>query len=172
MAFGIQAAGQPSDQERVRLPSGSATDRRARSSPRSLRSAVLAVCLTGVLSIGIPFGLLMGKDGLLDAGVNRQLPVPAPELAGCPGGPPVHNRSVRPGQCIEIIGGGFGAGELVEITESRRPGWQSYLRADGLGRFRWRYRLAANASGGPDVLSFIGTNRVEPAAFCRFTVIA
>lgn len=142
-----------------------------------MRSAVLAVCLTGVLSIGIPFGLLMGKDGLLDAGVNRQLPVPAPQLAGCPGGLPVRNRSVRQGQCLEVTGGGFGAGELVEITESHRPGWRGYLRTDELGRFSWHYLLAANAPVGPDVLTFVGTDRSKPAtipalAFCRFTVVA
>ena len=45
-------------------------------SPRSLRSAVLAVCLTGVLSIVIPFGLLMGKDGLVAAGLNRPTRIP------------------------------------------------------------------------------------------------
>jgi hypothetical protein len=142
-----------------------------------LRSAVLAVCLTGVVSIGIPFGLLMGKDGLVAAGLNRQQPTPAPQLAGCPGGPLVRNRSPHAGQCIQISGSGFRGGELIEITETSRPGWRSYLRADDLGRFSWRYLLAANAPIGPDVLTFAGTRQATagllPAtAFCSFTVVS
>jgi len=141
-----------------------------------MRSAVLAVCLTGVLSIGIPFGLLMGKDGLATTGVNRQQPIPAPELAGCPGGLPVRNRSAHPGQCIQVTGSGFGGGELVEISQASRPGWHSYLRTDDLGRFIWRYLLPANAPAGADVLTFVKIGQVEPAtvpaaAFCRFTVV-
>lgn len=141
-----------------------------------MRSAVLAVCLTGVLSIVIPFGLLMGKDGLVTAGVNRQEPIPAPQLAGCPDGAPVRNRSAHPGQCLRITGAGFPAGALIEVTEARRPGWHSYLRTDGLGRLSWRYQLAANAPIGPDVLTFVATSRSGPAsipavAFCRFTVV-
>jgi len=166
-----------SDQEQVRLTSGRAGDRPARSSPRSLRSAVLAVCLTGVISIGIPFGLLMGKDGLIDAGVNRQQAIPPPHLTGCLGGPPVRDRVVHPGQCIEVSGSGFGSGELIEITESSRPDWHSFLSTDDLGRFSFHYLLAANAPTGPDVLTFVKIRQVEPAtvpaaAFCRFTVAA
>jgi hypothetical protein len=137
---------------------------------------VLAVCVTGVLSIVIPFGLLLGKDGLVTAGVNRQAAVPTAVLVGCPDGPAVRTDAVPAGQCVQITGSGFGAGALIEVTESRRRGWHSYLRADVLGRFRWRYLLAANAPSGPDVLTFVSTDRSDPAtipaaAFCRFTVI-
>lgn len=138
---------------------------------------MLAVCLTGVVSIGIPFGLLMGKDGLIAAGVNRQQPIPAPQLTGCPDGSPVRDRSVHPGQCIQVTGSGFGGGTLIEVSEASRPGWHSYLRTDDLGRFSWRYLLPANAPAGPDVLTFVKTSQLEPAtvpaaAFCRFTVQA
>jgi hypothetical protein len=173
----LSSAGRlPSDQEQVAPTSGRAVDRPVGSSPRSLRSAVLAVCLTGVVSIGIPFGLLMGKGGLVAAGLNRPQPIPAPQLAGCPGGPPVRNRSPHTGQCIQITGSGFRGGELIEITEASRPGWHSYLQTDDLGRFSWRYLIAANARTGPDVLTFVGTHQAEAAlvpatAFCPFTVV-
>ena len=160
----------------MRLTCGGAARRPARSSPRSLRSAVLAVCITGVLSVVIPFGLLLGKGGLVTAGVNRQTPIPAPRLTGCPGQPAVRNRSPYPGQCVQIAGSGFGAGQLIEVTEARRPDWRSYLRTDDLGRFTWRYSLAANAPTGADVLSFAVIGRTDPAsipavAFCPFTVV-
>jgi len=144
-----------------------------RSSPRSLRSAVLAVCLTGVLSIGIPFGLLLGKGGLVTVGANRQAATPAPQLAGCSGGKPITSRTLRPGQCVQVSGHGFGGHELIEVTESRRPDWRSYLRADGLGGFTWHYRLPATASAGADVLTFVGTNQATapPMVFCPFTVV-
>lgn len=146
--------------------------RSLRSSPRSLRSAVLAVCLTGVLSIGIPFGLLLGKGAMVTVGASRQAATPAPQLAGCTDGKPITSRMVRPGQCVQVSGHGFGGHELIEVTESRRPGWRSYLRADGLGGFSWHYRLPATASAGADVLTFVGTNQATapPMVFCPFMV--
>jgi hypothetical protein len=146
-----------------------------RSSPRSLRSAVVAVCVTGAVSIGIPFGLLMGKGGLVTAGVSRQAPIPTPRLTGCATGRPISDRLVRPGQCVQFTGGGFGEHELIEVTESGRAGWHSYLRADDLGRFSWRYQLLVGSPTGTDVFSFIGTDRANPAlipsmAFCRLVV--
>jgi hypothetical protein len=155
--------------------SGQAADCLARSSPRSLRSAVLAVCGIGLLLIGIPFALLMGRDGLVTTGAHRQLAVPTAQLTGCADGKPVADRSVRPGDCIRFTGSGFQPRELIKVTDFRRPGWRSYLRADDAGRFRWSYPLAAGTPAGADVLTFAGTNPADPAtvpavAFCRFTV--
>lgn len=134
---------------------------------------MLAVCVTGVLSIGIPFGLLLGKGDLVTAGVDRQVTIPAPQLTGCAGGQPIKTRLVRPGQCLQISGRGFGSHELIEVTESRRPGWRGYLRADGLGDFSWRYRLPTNAGQGADVLAFRARSpgaAVPVMALCPFTV--
>ena len=133
------------------------------------------MCGTGLLLIGIPFGLLMGRDGLVSTGSHRQLAVPTPQLTRCADGKPVPDRSARPGECLRFTGSGFGSHELIEVTDFRRPGWRSYLRADQSGRFRWSYQLAASTPAGADVLTFAGTNPADPAsipavAFCRFTV--
>ncbi len=132
---------------------------------------MLAVCLTGVLSIGIPFALLLGKGDLVTVGAARPAAIPAPLLAGCTDGRPITNRTVRPGQCLLLSGHGFGGHELIEVTESRRPGWRSYLRADALGGFSWRYRLSATVPTGADVLTFAGSD-LAPMVFCPFTVTA
>lgn len=138
---------------------------------------MFAVCVTGVLSIGIPFGLLMGKGGLVTAGVSRQAALPTPRLTGCASGQVILDRLVQPGQCVQFTGSGFGENELIEVTESRQAGWHSYLRADELGRFSWRYQLLAGSPPGADVFTFTGMNRADPAsiptmAFCRLIVAA
>jgi len=142
-----------------------------------MRSATLAVCLTGSLAVAIPAGLLLGKDGLVAAGVNRQAPIPAPRMLGCHTGRPVEARQLRPGQCTKLTGHGFNPRELILVTESRRPGWQTYLRADAMGGFSYHYLVSATAAAGVDVLAFIGLEHsgpsaVPPVAFCRFTVAA
>ena len=128
---GVQAAGPASDQEQVLPTFGRAADCPARSSPRSLRSAVLAVCGTGLLLIGIPFGLLMGRDGLVTTGVHRQLAVPTPQLTRCADGKPVPDRSARPGECIRFTGSGF---------HSARADRGNRLPASGLAQLPARRR--------------------------------
>jgi hypothetical protein len=138
---------------------------------------VVAVCLTGVLSIVIPFGLLMGKDGLVTAGLNRQTRIPAPRLISCATGQPIADRTVRPGQCVLITGGGFSQRELIQVREAGRPGWHGIVWADDYGRFSLRFQLPPGAPAGPDVLTFVATNQAHPATvpaigYCRFTVQA
>jgi hypothetical protein len=136
---------------------------------------VLAVCGIGLLLIGIPFALLLGRDGLITTGAHRQLAVGTPQLARCADGKPLPDRSARPGECLRFTGSGFHSHELIEVTDFRRPAWRSYLRADDAGRFSWNYALAASTPAGTEVLTFAGTNPADPAtipavAFCRFTV--
>jgi hypothetical protein len=138
---------------------------------------VLAVCLTGVLSIGIPFGLLVGKDGLVAAGLNRQTSLPAPRLTSCATGQPLTDRTLRPGQCVTISGSGFAARELIQVREASRPGWHDLVWADDLGRFSLRFQLPPGTPTGADVLTFAATNQIDPASVpaitsCRFTVRA
>ncbi|HTZ42780.1 MAG TPA: hypothetical protein VMB79_02885 [Jatrophihabitans sp.] len=140
-----------------------------------MRSAVLAVCLTGSLAVAIPAGLLLGHDGLVVAGASRDLAIPAPRLVSCLSGHPIKDRQLGRGECVRLVGSGFLPQELILLTESRRPGWRTYLRADPLGGFSYRYLVAATAAPGADVLTFVGTDRSRPvsapsAAFCRFTV--
>jgi hypothetical protein len=136
---------------------------------------VLAVCLTGVLSIVIPFGLLMGKDGLVAAGLNRPTRVPTPQLTSCATGQTLADLTLRPEQCVLITGRGFAPRELIQVREASRPGWHALVWADENGRFSLRFQLPPATPAGPDVLSFAGTHQADPAtipaiAFCRFTV--
>jgi hypothetical protein len=138
---------------------------------------VLAVCLTGLLSIVIPFGLLMGKDGLVAAGLSRQASLPAPRLTSCGTGQTLADRMLRPGQCVTISGSGFAPRELIQVRESDRPGWHDLVRADDLGRFSLRFQLPLGTPAGADVLTFAATNQANPASApaivsCRFTVRA
>ncbi|MFL6164057.1 MAG: hypothetical protein ACJ74U_17790 [Jatrophihabitantaceae bacterium] len=130
-----------------------------------------------MLSIVIPFGLLMGKNGLVTAGAHRQARIPAPRLTSCADGQPIDGRSVPPGQCLDITGTGFGRRELLEVSDSRRPGWHESVWADELGRFHLRFQLPATTPAGADVLTFVGTDQASAAAipamaFCRLTVTA
>jgi hypothetical protein len=138
---------------------------------------VIAVCLTGVLSIVIPFGLLMGKDGLVAAGLNRPTRIPPPQLANCTTGQPLADRTLQPGQCVFITGSGFAQRELIQVREASRPGWHGLVWADDNGRFSLRFQLPPGTPAGPDVLSFVATNQANPATIpamtsCRFLVRA
>lgn len=154
----------------VRLPASP-----CRRSPRSLRSAAAAVGVTGVLIVVMPLGLLLGKNGLTTASVNRAAPIPSPHLTDCDSGATVRSRRLSVGQCVKVVGAGFDPDEQIQVSESRTPGRRSFVRADGAGRFLLRY--VAGAETGPDVLTFVGLNdsgsvAVPRVALCRFTVSA
>lgn len=145
-----------------------------RPSPRSLRSAAVAVVLTGVLIVVVPLGLLLGKNGLVTASVNRSAPIPTPHLTACDSGETLRKHQLIIGECVKVVGAGFAANELIQVSESR-PAWQGYVRADGAGRFELRHVVSAKGGIGTDVLSFVGLNgsgldAVPRAAFCRLTV--
>lgn len=146
-----------------------------RRSPRSLRSAAAAVGLTGTLVVVIPLGLLLGKNGLVTASVSRAVPIPAPQLTDC-ADHRLPSRELSLGQCVKVVGTGFGPDELIQVSESRRPNWSVYLRADHDGRFTLRHVATAASGTGADVLTFVGLDRsgddvVPRAAYCRFTVL-
>ena len=130
--------------------------------------------LTGVLIVVVPLGLLLGKNGLVTASVNRSAPIPAPHLTACDTGQTVRSHQLSIGQCIKVVGAGFEPNELIQVSESR-PTWQGYVRADGVGRFELRHVVSAKAGLGADVFSFVGLNGagsdpVPRATFCRITV--
>ncbi|HEX2904336.1 MAG TPA: hypothetical protein VHO01_12855 [Jatrophihabitans sp.] len=145
-----------------------------RRSPRSLRSAAAAVGVTGTLAVAIPFGLLLGHNGLITASVNRVDPIPAPHLTDCADRPLKSSHLVL-GQCVKLVGTGFAPDELIQVSESRQPGWQTYVRADGSGRFSFRHVAGARSGTGADVISFVGlahagAGSVPRSAYCRFIV--
>ena len=134
----------------------------------------MAVVLTGVLIVVVPLGLLLGKNGLITASVNRSAPIPAPHLSACDSGQPLTDHQLSIGQCVEVTGAGFAPNEWIQVSETR-PAWHSYVRADDVGRFELRHVVSAKGGVGTDVLSFVGLNRsasdaVPRATFCRLTV--
>lgn len=145
-------------------------------SPRSLRSATKALGLTGALVVLIPLGLLLGKNGLVPVSVNRAAPIPTPHLVTCDSGRTVRSHQLSRGQCVKVVGAGFEPDELIEVSDSRDPSWQTYLRADGAGRFALRRVVPATAAAGPEVLSFVGLARpgsdaVPRVAYCRLSIV-
>jgi hypothetical protein len=140
---------------------------------RSLRASAVAVLVTGVVSVAVPFGLLMGKDGLVAASLNSQAPIPTPRVVSCSSGQPIPEPELHPLACVRFLGSGFGPDELIQISETHRPRWKALVRADSTGHFSYRHVLGA--ADGVDVFSFVGLNVAGPAAvprvaFCRLPV--
>ncbi|MGI8667451.1 MAG: hypothetical protein ACR2N4_15725 [Jatrophihabitans sp.] len=153
-----------------------------RSSLRSLRSAAIAVGVTGVLSISIPLALLFNIGGL-SRSVAASSPVLASRLLSCGSEHALGRQVLRPEQCVLVQLVGFGQREQVRVRELNRPGWSQLVQADRVGQLSYRFQLDAGAKMGPDVLIFVGmnggsthdsasTSAVPRVGFCRFTVIA
>lgn len=141
-------------------------------SPRSLRAGAVAVGVTGAMIVVVPFGLLLGKDGLVPVSANSAEPIPAPRLTTCDTRQPVLSHQLTEGQCVRIVGGGFEANELIEVSDSRNASWRTYVRADDAGRFSLRH-VGRNV-GVVDVLSFAGTSATADSilprvTYCRLT---
>lgn len=167
----------PDSFDRIQAEPAAAPRRRSRTvspcrSPRSVRSGAAAVGATGLLAIVIPIGLLLGKNGLVTASVNRTEPIPVPRAVSCATGQPLPARALRPGQCTHVVGSGFEPGEVITVSDSRRPTWSTFIRADDEGRFSLRHLIPAAA--GPEVLTFVGdgehTAVVPRVAYFRLVV--
>jgi hypothetical protein len=140
---------------------------------RSVRSAAVAVCVTGILTVAVPLGLLLGKNGIVTASVNRQTPIPAPHVTDCQTNQAVRRLIVARGQCVRVRAAGFQPGELVQVGDSRRTGWQRFIRADPAGSVDLRFEVGTTA--GPEVLTFLGLNvrgsaTAPRVTFCRLAV--
>jgi hypothetical protein len=154
---------------------------------RSLHSAIVAVVATGVLSISIPVGLMIGAGSLAPSSVIERPPLHNVRVSNCDRSP-IRQLELAPGQCVLLHASGFAGAEQVQVRELARPGWSQLATADATGRLSYRFELGFESRPGSDVLSFVGLNGHQPqpsaasagsveinpahVAFCRFTVTA
>lgn len=155
-----------------------------RSSPRSLRSAAIAVGVTGALSILIPVGLVPGTGSLAPSALVRQQPTVNAALLSCDSGQPITRLVLAAGQCALVQAAGFDRDEPVQVRELDQPGWSQQLRAGPTGRLSYRFQSDRRAKSGPDLLTFIGQPATTGApaagtevaaslpqiALCRFAI--
>lgn len=92
----------------------------SRTSPRSLRSAAIAVAVTGVLSISMPL-VLLSTGGM--AAATQRVASLSSSASSCAAQPKLASRRLRAGQCVQVLSAGFEPRELIQVTDlNRRAG--------------------------------------------------
>jgi len=127
-----------------------------RESVRSLRAAALGVGALGLLSLSVPASLA-GAGTVFPAlhPVAQDLPVVAFDATGRRLANPAQ---VRAGSGVDLVVGGFTAGEPVRLRRSNGSVvWSG--QADRHGTVRYRFTVPAGSSGqsGPQSVTVVGS---------------